>query len=171
MKSSWFVGVALVVLVGGAVLYRGSGPYEFRAVQAPSAESVGQSATSSAETPSTRNGGMPSTAVLVKSEHESLGTYLAAQNGRALYFFSKDKEGESNCVGSCGLSWPRYTPIAGQVLEAEEGITGALATIRHSDGSAQLTYKGRPLYYYSKDTAPGDVRGDGVNGVWFVAKP
>lgn len=28
-----------------------------------------------------------------------------------------------------------------------------------------------PLYYWVKDKKPGDVTGDGVNGVWHVAKP
>ncbi len=31
-------------------------------------------------------------------------------------------------------------------------------------------YEGWPLYYYVKDTAPGDVTGDGVGQVWHVAK-
>ena len=43
-----------------------------------------------------------------------------------------------------------------------------------TNGATQTTYKGWPLYYY----APGGVReaanqttGEGVGGVWFVAKP
>jgi predicted lipoprotein with Yx(FWY)xxD motif len=28
-----------------------------------------------------------------------------------------------------------------------------------------------PLYYWVKDTKEGDTTGDGVNGVWDVAKP
>ena len=39
------------------------------------------------------------------------------------------------------------------------------------DGAKQLAYKGKPLYYWSKDQKPGDRTGDGVNGVWHVAKP
>ncbi|MCB1351011.1 MAG: hypothetical protein KDK11_21085, partial [Maritimibacter sp.] len=31
--------------------------------------------------------------------------------------------------------------------------------------------KGMPLYTWVNDTAPGDVTGDGVNGVWHLAKP
>jgi hypothetical protein len=40
-----------------------------------------------------------------------------------------------------------------------------------SDGSSQVTYGGWPLYYYSGDAAPGDVNGQGVNGVWYVVSP
>jgi predicted lipoprotein with Yx(FWY)xxD motif len=39
-----------------------------------------------------------------------------------------------------------------------------------ADGTKQTTYKGWPLYYFVKDKAAGDVLGEGVGGVWFVAK-
>jgi predicted lipoprotein with Yx(FWY)xxD motif len=32
----------------------------------------------------------------------------------------------------------------------------------------QLTLNGWPLYYYSKDMAPGDTLGQGVGSVWYV---
>ena len=35
----------------------------------------------------------------------------------------------------------------------------------------RTTYKGWPLYYFSSDVNPGDFKGEGVNNVWFVAKP
>jgi predicted lipoprotein with Yx(FWY)xxD motif len=34
----------------------------------------------------------------------------------------------------------------------------------------QWAYNGRPLYLWQKDKKPGDVTGDGVGGVWHVAK-
>ena len=37
-----------------------------------------------------------------------------------------------------------------------------IATIKRPDGSHQVTFDGRPLYYYSKDTKAGDVNGQGV---------
>ena len=40
-----------------------------------------------------------------------------------------------------------------------------------ADNTPQTTYKGWPLYYYIGDGGPGDVNGDDVGGVWFVAKP
>ena len=38
-------------------------------------------------------------------------------------------------------------------------------------GMTQLAYKGKPLYYWIKDTKPGDKTGDGVNQVWRTARP
>ena len=33
----------------------------------------------------------------------------------------------------------------------------------------QSSYKGRSLYYFSKDTRPGDLNGQGVINSWYVA--
>ncbi len=46
---------------------------------------------------------------------------------------------------------------------------GKLGTITRSDGSAQATYNGHPLYTYKGDTAPGQNKGNGLNiegGLW-----
>jgi hypothetical protein len=45
---------------------------------------------------------------------------------------------------------------------------GSLATVKRSDGSAQVTYKGMPLYTFALDRAPGEVRGQGIKdvGTW-----
>lgn len=48
---------------------------------------------------------------------------------------------------------------------------GDYVVITREDGSKQSAYKGKPLYYWAKDTKPGDVSGDGVKGVWHTAKP
>lgn len=34
----------------------------------------------------------------------------------------------------------------------------------------QWVYKGAPLYLLQADEKPGDMMGDGVGGVWHVAK-
>ena len=51
------------------------------------------------------------------------------------------------------------------------GVTGNLSVIERPDGTYQLAYNGKPLYLWARDTKPGDVNGDGVGGVWTVAKP
>jgi predicted lipoprotein with Yx(FWY)xxD motif len=71
----------------------------------------------------------------------------------------------SNCSGSCATFWP---PVKGPSAPGP-GITGKLGTITRSDGTAQATYNGHPLYTYVGDTAPGQAKGNGLNlsgGVW-----
>jgi predicted lipoprotein with Yx(FWY)xxD motif len=52
---------------------------------------------------------------------------------------------------------------------AGEGATaGLLGTITRQDGSTQVTYGGKPLYYFANDEKPGDTKGQNVGGNWFV---
>jgi predicted lipoprotein with Yx(FWY)xxD motif len=49
--------------------------------------------------------------------------------------------------------------------------TTLLGTTERTDGATQVTYKGMPLYYFVRDTAAGDVNGQGVGKVWYVVSP
>ena len=65
----------------------------------------------------------------------------------------------------------RHVLAAGQETRdiGRQGVTGKLGTITRSDGTAQATYNGDPLYTYVGDTAPGQAKGNGLNasgGVW-----
>jgi predicted lipoprotein with Yx(FWY)xxD motif len=99
-----------------------------------------------------------------------LGETLVDADGRTLYAFTKDTSGESTCYGDCEVTWPALTvqgaPAAGDGVEAS-----LLATTDRRDGSAQITYKGMPLYHFSGDRQPGDTNGQGVGGVWFAVSP
>ena len=88
----------------------------------------------------------------------------------ALYTYTKDTAGVSNCTGSCATFWPPYIVSKSQGLVAGLNINGALGTIKRSDGTLQLTYKGAPLYFWSQDGKAGEVTGNNVNG-FVVAKP
>lgn len=116
----------------------------------------------------TMNGYSPGK-VSVKSD-VSFGQVLVDGNGNTLYIFSKDVNGESACQdGSCAANWPSFYS---EMIEAGSGLDVAdFSVIEHADGSKQNTYKGWPLYYYAGDKNPGDINGDGVGNVWFVAKP
>jgi hypothetical protein len=73
----------------------------------------------------------------------------------------------SDCTGACAAAWP---PVTGPVTAAA-GLTGKLGTINRSDGSAQATFDGHPLYTFVKDTGPGTDTGNGVNafgGLWHA---
>jgi len=88
---------------------------------------------------------------------------LVGANGMTLYTFDKDAGGKSVCNGACATNWPP--------LMAEGTVAGDYSTITRDDGKAQIAYKGKPLYYWVKDTKAGDTTGDNVNNVWHVAKP
>lgn len=92
---------------------------------------------------------------------------LTGRNGMTLYTFDKDVagSGRSVCNGPCATNWP---PL---MASADAGSSGDYSVITRDDGSRQIAYKGKPLYYWIKDGKPGDRTGDGFNGVWHVARP
>jgi predicted lipoprotein with Yx(FWY)xxD motif len=99
-----------------------------------------------------------------------LGKFLVDDKGMALYMFKKDGPDQSNCTGDCLKAWPPLltegNPSAGQGVDASLIGTATLA-----DGSKIVTYNKMPLYYFAKDTKPGDITGEGVGGVWFLVSP
>lgn len=87
---------------------------------------------------------------------------LVGPNGMTLYTFDRDSGGKSACNGPCAANWPP--------LLAQGPVSGDFGVITRDDGQQQVTYKGKPLYYWSKDQKPGDKAGDGFNNIWHVAK-
>jgi predicted lipoprotein with Yx(FWY)xxD motif len=98
-----------------------------------------------------------------------LGSYLTDAKGMTLYTFKKDMPGKSACAGDCVQKWPLY--FSKQVVVDASLKANDIGTITREDGHKQTTYKGLPLYYFAGDKAPGDVNGQGVKDVWFVAVP
>jgi predicted lipoprotein with Yx(FWY)xxD motif len=92
---------------------------------------------------------------------------LVGPNGMTLYTFDKDTAGagKSVCNGGCATNWP---PL--MASDADKPM-GDFSIITRDDGKKQWAQKGKPLYYWIKDTKAGDKTGDGFNKVWQVAKP
>jgi predicted lipoprotein with Yx(FWY)xxD motif len=104
------------------------------------------------------------------AEDATLG-YVTGRDGMALYFFKPDTGTTSNCNDDCAKNWPPLTVDDADDVAAGGGVTGALGTITRGDGSMQVTLAGHPLYYFAGDKAAGDVNGQGLNDVWFLAAP
>ena len=103
------------------------------------------------------------------AEKAGVGKFLTDSKGMTLYNFKKDSPGKSDCAGPCVEKWPLYFR---EKVAAPEGVmAGDFGTITREDGKKQTTYKGWPLYYFAGDKAPGDVLGQGMGTVWFVANP
>ncbi|SEJ73440.1 Predicted lipoprotein with conserved Yx(FWY)xxD motif [Variovorax sp. OK605] len=92
---------------------------------------------------------------------------LVGPNGMTLYTFDKDAagSGKSACNGGCATNWPPF-----MAADADKP-SGDFTIFTRDDGKKQWAAKGWPLYYWAKDTKPGDKTGDGVNSVWKTAKP
>lgn len=85
---------------------------------------------------------------------------LTGKNGMTLYTFAQDRPGESACSWHCIKIWP-----PARVGDAAGPEFGA---ITREGGERQLTYDGRPLYYFIGDRHPGDANGAGIEQVWYA---
>ena len=89
---------------------------------------------------------------------------LTDNQGMTLYTFDKDVDGQSTCYDSCAINWPPFIMKDGEVKK------DGWSTIERTDGTKQWTYNGQPLYTWVGDKKAGDTTGDGVGGVWHIAK-
>jgi predicted lipoprotein with Yx(FWY)xxD motif len=100
------------------------------------------------------------------------GSALFDGRGFVLYAFTRDTNGKSRCAGACAAAWPPY--LVRQRAHAGAGVTGSLlGTTRRGNGSLQVTYAGRPLYYYVGDRRPGQILCQNVSeygGLWLLVR-
>ena len=103
----------------------------------------------------------------------SFGRVLFDGRGFVLYAFTRDKNGRSACYGACAKAWPVY--YAKATLRAGTGIKRSLlGTTKRRGGRRQITFAGRPLYYYVGDTKAGQIRCQNVvefGGTWLIVRP
>jgi len=100
--------------------------------------------------------------------------YLVDAEGRSVYLFMKDTKGKSECVDACAAAWPPVTTNGPPMAHSAAIASDKLGTIARSDGATQVTYAGKPLYYFAKDHKTGDVGGQdlkGFGGEWYLVKP
>jgi len=103
------------------------------------------------------------------SAKDGVGKFFTDTKGMTLYIFKKDSPGKSACAGPCVEKWPLYFR---DKVAVPDGVKAEhFGTITREDGKKQTTYKGWPLYYFAGDKQSGDVTGQGMGNVWFVANP
>jgi predicted lipoprotein with Yx(FWY)xxD motif len=108
---------------------------------------------------------------LISVASSSKGQILVDAHGKSLYVFDMDKAGKIACLTGCTSLWPPLVvPGGGSAPSGVSGVTATLGTVMRPDGMTQITSDGRPLYTFARDTAAGDVNGDGFGGIWHVAK-
>ena len=112
---------------------------------------------------------MPATAASASMVGFARAHILVNAQGMTLYVYSPDTAKTSACTDKCATFWPPVTVGAGDTVPTiVPGAHGKFGTITRADGSKQLTYYGRPLYTFIKDTKPGQTNGQGVGGIWWA---
>jgi predicted lipoprotein with Yx(FWY)xxD motif len=167
MKKHLGTSLAAMALLAALAGCAGSPGTTTTTTAAPAPSATSPAATSAAPTSSA----MGTDAGTLKTASSTAGNIVVDAKGMSLYFFTKDVKdsGTSACTDKCLVAWPPALTTA--ATPSAEGVTGTLGTITTPDGAKQLTLNGMPLYYYQKDTKPGDVTGQDVGGVWYLSDP
>lgn len=114
---------------------------------------------------------VPASVQLTIQQSDTYGEYITKADGRPLYMFTADQQGESSaCYDACADAWP---PVTGDAV-AEAGLDASLiGTITREDGSLQATYNGWPLYEFARDsgTEPTGQDIEGFGGEWYLVSP
>ena len=109
----------------------------------------------------------------VGAHASSFGKVIFDGRGFVLYAFTHDPRGKSTCSGDCAKAWPPYL-VRSRPAAAAGALGTLVGTTRRADGTTQVTYAGRPLYYYVGDRKPGQILCQNVTefgGVWLVVRP
>jgi predicted lipoprotein with Yx(FWY)xxD motif len=109
----------------------------------------------------------------VAAHASAYGTILFDGRGFVLYVFTRDARGHSACTGACAKAWPPFL-VRAHPSAAKGATAKLLGTIRRGDGMREVTYAGRPLYYYVGDRTPGQILCQDVveyGGRWLVDRP
>ena len=116
---------------------------------------------------------VPAEKAQIVARDSDFGRVLFDANGQVVYVFERDASDKSNCTSAqCVEAWPpvltEKPPSAGGGVDAE-----LLGTIRRRDGMLQVTYDGRPLYFYEHE-GPREIKCHNVNlngGLWWIVTP
>jgi predicted lipoprotein with Yx(FWY)xxD motif len=158
------LGAGLAVALGAVLLTAACSSSGSGSSSAPAATTAGGSASPAAA------GG---SGLVITTKSGSAGAFLTDGSGRAVYLWVKDGKDSSACSGACAGAWPPVTATG--AVTASGGVNMAdLSTITRSGGAKQVVYDGHPLYYFSGDSGPGQVSGQGSDGFgakWWLVDP
>ncbi|MBM0259305.1 hypothetical protein [Micromonospora sp. 4G55] len=179
MKRTVIVASAMVALTACAPAgYDGANSSAAEPVAVAAAEptaAVEPEASASAEAPAAEQAPPPAdvrlTDELVGKKVARMGNVVTDQDGWILYRFDKDSDDppSSNCVDKCAQVWPPALTDGNPQLE---GVSDdKVGTVTRQDGTRQITIGGWPVYRYIGDKKPGQWKGQGVGGTWFVVDP
>jgi predicted lipoprotein with Yx(FWY)xxD motif len=159
---SLFALVLAVGLIGAACAGPAASPTAVATTPAATTAAATAAATTPASSPTSAAGGET-----VAVADSSLGKILVDSEGRTLYGFTNDKDGVPTCYEGCKPAWPPL--LAEGAITVGAGLTASdFTTVDRTDSGKQVKVGDWPLYRFAQDTAPGDTKGQGVGGIWFV---
>jgi len=105
----------------------------------------------------------------IKLRSSDYGRMLFGPGRQAIYIFENDEKNKPRCYGECAKDWPpvltKGAPVAGEGVRKR-----LLGRTTRRNGKKQVTYDGKPLYYYAHE-GPDEVLCHDVflnGGYWWA---
>jgi predicted lipoprotein with Yx(FWY)xxD motif len=108
----------------------------------------------------------------ISTSDSQFGEVLFDGDDQAIYYFEPEGRSEPECYGSCAQAWPPVL-TRGEPQASGDARQRLLGTTERRGGSLQVTYDGRPLYYYV-DEGAGELRCHNIfheGGLWLAVQP
>ena len=136
--------------------------------------SSGSTPTTAASTPTTAPTPTTASTFTIQTAQATVNgkatTILTDAQGKTLYYFTPDTSTKLACMGGCAKVWPPLLFTGSGMPTSSTSLPGTLSVLNDANGN-QVEYSGYLLYAYSGDTAPGQIKGEGLFGKWYVATP
>jgi predicted lipoprotein with Yx(FWY)xxD motif len=109
---------------------------------------------------------------MIIAADSQFGSVLYDASGQAIYLFDAETSSVPKCYDECAQAWPPVL-TTGAPRAMGEVQSDLLGTTRRSDGSTQVTYDGRPLYFYAHEGKYQVLchNIDGYGGTWLAVQP
>jgi predicted lipoprotein with Yx(FWY)xxD motif len=93
------------------------------------------------------------------AKNSKIGTVLVAGDGNLAVYTLKPSK--TACTGKCLKVWPPVMlPQGTTAPTAGAGVTASDLGTKAVTNGLQITYQGKPLYWFQKDKTPGQVKGN-----------
>jgi predicted lipoprotein with Yx(FWY)xxD motif len=162
--------LAIAALIASLALAACGGDGDSEGRDQPASNTGGQQSGGSSQSGGSGGSGKPGATITTAGSQ--YGPVLFDGDERAIYYFDKESSDRSECYGECAAAWPPV--LTDGAPEAAQGASKKLlGTTERDDGSTQVTYDGRPLYYYVDDPR-GEILCHGVDefgGLWLAVQP
>ena len=106
----------------------------------------------------------------IDATQTSIGSVLSGPSGDTVYTLISAQGTPIPCTGQCLSAWP---PVAATATSSPQAGSGVSATLTVDTSVMQVTADGAPLYYFSGDSAAGQVNGQGIKsfgGIWYAVQ-
>ncbi len=94
--------------------------------------------------------------------------YLTDDKGFTLYTFDNDEVDKSNCYDGCEDKWPVF--YVENFTSSDDLNESDFKVIERDDLTKQISYQGKPLYYFFLDESANDLKGNLVKGLWDIVE-